>query len=72
MEALPSPVRHDVADAGDRDIGSQPTFALRLPVDDAVAETGIDRPSLDEITVDGVTFRTSVEDIDFTDDIVEI
>jgi hypothetical protein len=39
---------------------------------EAAPETGVDLPSLDEITVDGVTFRTSVEDIGFADDQIEI
>jgi len=36
------------------------------------AETEVDLPSLDEITVDGVTFRTAVEDIGFADDKTEM
>jgi len=39
---------------------------------ESAPETGVDLPSLDEITVDGVTFRTSVEDIGFVDDQIEI
>lgn len=45
---------------------------MRVDADKADTETAVELPSFDEITVDGVTFRTSVEDIGFADDEVEI
>lgn len=45
---------------------------MRSDADKADTETGVELPSLDEITVDDVTFRASVEDIGFADDKVEI
>lgn len=45
---------------------------MRVDADEVDAETGVELPSLDEITVDDVTFRASVDDIGFANGKVEI
>ncbi len=44
---------------------------MRLDAEEGDLPSGVEFPTLDQITVDGVTFRTSVEDIGFTDEAEE-